>query len=105
MKAPRIPTIFKIGSSEPRGFKYKPRIYDEEKEKFEKRKRQIEKELDLKKQGGLSHEEDLRERISNSWSRREMRSKDRGRSRRLIIILIALALICYLIYTKLDLIL
>jgi hypothetical protein len=69
---------------------------------LEKREREIAKELEREKRLGKKYEEHLRERISDSWSRREMRRQKRNSSLRLLLILAALLILLYLFYTKFD---
>jgi DNA gyrase/topoisomerase IV subunit B len=104
MKPPRIPSIFKLTEhNQAKRFQYTPRTYDEQKEKLEKRKREIEKEIDREKRLGTNYEQHLRERINDSWSRREMRRQQRNSSRRLLLILAGILILLYFIYKKIDL--
>lgn len=101
MRLPRIPTVFKLTEhNRIKRFDYKPRTFDEQKERLEKRRGQIEKELAFEKKVGTNYEEHLRERISDSWGRRETRRQKRNSSVRLLVILGALILIMYFIYAK-----
>jgi len=101
MKPPRIPSVFKLGDSNRyKRFEYKPRTFDEQKEKLEKRKIQIEKELAREQRLGANYESHLRERISDSWSRKETRRQNRNSSVRLLVILGILVLIIFAIYSK-----
>ncbi len=103
MKPPRIPSVFKLSDHNSyKRFDYKPRTYDEQKEKLEKRQRQVEKELAIEQRLGKNYEAQLREKISNSWSRKETRRQSRNSSIRLLVILAILVLIIFAIYSKLD---
>lgn len=103
MKTPRLPSIFKLTEyNRNKRFTYEPRTFDEKKEKLEKRQREIEKELEIEKRLGKKYENHLRERISESWSRRETRRQQRNSGVRLLLILAALVILIYLIYTKFD---
>lgn len=103
MKPPRIPSLFKQGKySQNRRFHYEPRIYDEQKEKLEKRRREIERDLEREKRLGENHEALLRENIHDSWARRETRRQNRNSGRRLLLILAALVMILYVLFTKFD---
>ncbi len=99
MKPPRIPSLFKLGqSSNYKRFDYRPRTFDEQKEKLEKRRIEIEKELEREKRLGANYEEHLRERIGNSWSRRETRRQQKNSSIRLLLILSILVALLYVIF-------
>jgi len=100
MKPPRIPSVFKISNNSYKRFDYKPRTYDEQKEKLEKRRIAVEKEMAREQRLGENYESHLRERISDSWSQRETRRQKRASSRRLLLILAILVLIIYAIYSK-----
>jgi hypothetical protein len=104
MKPPRIPSIFKLSEhNQAKRFNYTPRVYDEQKEKLEKRKREIEAEIANEKRMGANYERHLRERISDSWSRRETRRQQKNSSRRLLLILAGILILLYFIYQKIDL--
>lgn len=100
MKPPRIPSVFKISKNSHKRFDYKPRTYDEQKEKLEERRISIEKEIAREQRLGENYESHLRERITDSWSQRETRRQKRASSKRLLVILAILALIIYAIYSK-----
>lgn len=101
MKPPRIPSVFKLTEhNNYKRFDYKPRTYDEQKEKLEKKRIAIEKELALEKRLGENYESHLRERISDSWSQKEMRRQNRASSKRLLLILAIMVLIIFAIYSK-----
>lgn len=103
MKAPKLPSLFKLRKyNYHRQFDYQPRYYNEQAEKLQKRQRQIERELELEKKLGKTHEQVLRDRISESWGRREMARHRRNSSRRILIILVVICLLMYFLYTKLD---
>ncbi len=103
MKPPRIPSIFRLGArNENRQFNYKPRIYDEQKEKLEKRRLEIEKELAREKKLGKVYESHLRERIGESWSRKENHRQKRNSNVRLLLILGIIVAILYVVYGKFD---
>jgi hypothetical protein len=104
MKAPRIPSIFKLGERDQhRTFSYNPRTYSEQQERLAKRRKQIEKEIANNEGLGKNYESHLRDRISESWSRREMRRQKRNSSRRLLLILAVILMLLFLIYQKSDL--
>lgn len=103
MKPPRIPSIFKQGRyNRHKEFEYKPRFYDEQKERLEKRRQEIQKEIEREKRLTAAGEQDLRERISESWSRRETRRQKKQSNTRILLILAILVLIIYYIYSKLP---
>ncbi|HKK38738.1 MAG TPA: hypothetical protein VJ949_04945 [Cryomorphaceae bacterium] len=96
MRPPRLPSVFKLTEhNRHKSFNYEPRTFDERKERLEKRRKQIEKELALEQKLGKNYEEHLRERISESWSRKETRRVQRNSSWRLLLILAALIAVVY----------
>ncbi len=103
MKAPRIPSLFKVGEySQNKRFRYHPRTYDQQQEKFDKKKKEIENEVayETRMKGSMKHES--RNRISNSWLRRETRRQEKNASKRVLLILAALMVLVYLIFFKTD---
>jgi len=100
MKPPRIPSVFKISNNSYKRFDYKPRTYDEQKEKLEKRRIAVEKEMAREQRLGENYESHLRERIADSWSQRETRRQKKASSYRLLVILAILVLNIYAIYSK-----
>ena len=103
MKPPRIPSIFKITEhNRYKRFEYKPRTFDEQKENIEKRRLQIEKEVAREKRLSEDGELYLRERINDTWSRRETRRQKKRSNIRLLLILGILVLIIYYIYSKIP---
>jgi len=96
MRPPSLPSVFKLTEhNRHKSFNYEPRTFDERKERLEKRRKQIEKELALEQKLGKNYEEHLRERISESWSRKETRRVQRNSSWRLLLILAALIAVVY----------
>jgi hypothetical protein len=96
MRPPRLPSVFKLTEhNRYKNFNYEPRTFDERKERLAKRKKEIEKELALEQKLGKKYEEHLRERISESWSRKETRRVQRNSGLRLLLILAALMGIVY----------
>jgi len=103
MKAPRLPSMFKLTEhNRYRRFSYNPRVYDPQKERLEERRRQIEAEL--KSTGNLSDSSRgaLRERITESWARKESRRVKRNSGIRLLLILGILVVLLYAIYSKMG---
>jgi hypothetical protein len=99
MRPPRLPSVFKLTEhNRHKSFNYQPRTYDERKERLEKRKKEIEKELALEKKLGTNYEEHLRERISDSWTRKETRRTQRNSGLRLLLILAALLAVVLYFY-------
>jgi hypothetical protein len=104
MKAPRIPSFIRNGKySQNKQFHYQPRTYDEQKERLEKRRREIENEIAYEKRIKGSLKDEKRTRISESWIRREKRTQERNASRRVLLILGAIIVLIYLIFIKTDL--
>ena len=102
MKAPRIPSIFKLGNNQNKRFRYVPRTYDERKERLDQRMKEIENEAEYASRIKGSLNKDTRSRISDSWLRREVRQQEKNASRRVMLILAALAILVYLIFFKTD---
>lgn len=101
MKPPRIPSVFKLTEHNSyKRFDYKPRTFDDQKEKLEKRRITIEKEIAREQRLGQNYESHLRERITDSWSHKETRRQNRASSKRLLLILAILVLIIFAIYSK-----
>ncbi len=106
MKAPRLPSLFKLREHNSiKKFDYQPRTFDERKERLEKRRKEIEEEMEREKGLGTTYESHLRERISESWHRKETRRQQRNSGSRLLLILAALLVILYLIFKKFGFIL
>lgn len=100
MKPPRIPSVFKLSNSSYKRFDYKPRTFDEQKEKLEKQRITIEKEIAREQRLGKNYESHLRERITDSWTHKETRRQNRASSKRLLLILAIIVLIIFAIYSK-----
>lgn len=101
MKAPLIKSrFFKLRTA--RKFEYIPMYYDADKERMEKRKARIAKEIELDK-ASISRES-LRGRIKfdRNYSRRKSKKVEMWSSFRLIMILIILVFVCYRIFMNLD---
>jgi hypothetical protein len=102
MKAPKIPTLFKLGRKDPKRFEYSPRFYNERKERLEKRAKEIEAEIKfeerLKRDETLQHKSHEQE----NWIRFERTKRNRQSNIRLLVILFGLLFISYLILQRLD---
>ena len=96
MRQPKLTSVFKLTDhNRYKSFTYEPRTFDERKERLAKQKKAIEKELALEQKLGKNYEEHLRERISESWSRKETRRVQRNSGLRLLLILTALIAVVY----------
>ncbi len=84
----------------PRGFNYIPRYYNQEKEEFEKRVRQAEKELESLSEDKENAEHRVRMKlaIEEKWGYKHTPMHDRGRTRRLAMVFLALIGILYAFY-------
>ena len=93
-------SLFK--SSKPKGFEFKPRYYDPEKEEFEQRVASIKAEI-ARENGNLSYQfydrEAVKSRIRNNWNTVSQREAE-GKTSNMRILLIAgvLALGAYLFF-------
>jgi hypothetical protein len=106
MKAPRLPSLFKLGQyNRNKKFQYQPRTFDERKERLEKRQKEIEEELLIEKSRGSDYESHLRERISESWHRKDSRRQQRNSGSRVLLILAALLIVSYFVLKKMGLLL
>ena len=96
-------TIFK--QKKPRGFGFKPRYYDAEKEALDARIAQIEKQVALEKEGKTADASDLRSKIKSQWGHGQSRKKANKKSNlRVALIAGVLLLLFYLfIYTDFQL--
>lgn len=102
MKAPKIPTLFKLGRKDPKRFEYSPRFYNERKERLEKRAKEIEAEIKIEQR--LQNDESFQKRAheQENWIRFERTKKARQSNIRLLVILFGLLFISYLILQRLD---
>lgn len=102
MKAPKIPTLFKLGRKDPKQFGYTPRFYNERKERLEKRAKEIEAEIKINER--LSSDDSFQKRAheQENWIRFERTKKAKQSNIRLLVILFGLLVISYLILKRLD---
>jgi hypothetical protein len=84
-------TFFKTGK--PKQFKYVPRFYDQEKEEFEERKREIERELGVGKDE-VYHHNISRGTIARKFSQRKKTNRSTV-MRLLIIVTIIILVVVY----------
>lgn len=104
MKAPRIPSFVRNGKfSQNKQFNYQPRTFDEQKERLDKRRRQIDNDIAYEKRIKGNLQDEKRTRISDSWIRREKRVQERNASRRVLLILGAIIVLIYFIFIQTDL--
>ncbi|MFB6258400.1 MAG: hypothetical protein ABEH38_06885 [Flavobacteriales bacterium] len=94
-KMPSALRFFKGG--DPKGFSYRPRYYDPEKER-----RQRVEEAKSDQARGRIDEEGLRDRMRASWRAKEVRSETVKANLRLLIILMLLFVLIYALYLYLD---
>lgn len=71
MKAPKLPSFFKLPIS--KSFSFKPRYYDERKERYE----------------------NIKKNINISFNKNQTKKKERGRNGRIILLIIILSLLSY----------
>ncbi len=100
MQLPKIPSMIRGVKMNPRGFNYIPRYYNQEKEEFEKRVRQAEKELESLSEDKENAEHRVRMKlaIEEKWGYKHTPMHDRGRTRRLAMVFLALIGILYAFY-------
>jgi hypothetical protein len=96
VKAPKLPSIIKHNYSFKR-FAFKPRYYDEEKERLERRKRSIQSEVDReqRQKDDPTVERHARMRISmeDTWRNRRARETRKSNIRVAIIVAILVGII------------
>ncbi len=78
-------------TSKPNQFDYKPRYYDEEKERKEKRRKEIE-------QSGQGNTSFLRSEIDRKWRRIDRKNRGKARGINLLIYLAIIALFVYFMF-------
>ena len=71
MKAPKLPSFFKVPTS--KSFSFKPRYYDERKERHE----------------------NIKKNINISFKKKQTKKKEKGRITRIILLIIILSLLAY----------
>jgi hypothetical protein len=86
----KIPSFIKLPNY--KKFEYRPRYYNEAKEKMEKRYKKFEKEKDTDESSLF------REKIREKWSRGSYSSGVKNYNRRILIILFIVALILWYIF-------
>jgi hypothetical protein len=86
----------------PKRFRYIPRYYDEDKERLEKRVREIEQEVKGVDGERVRREMKFREAASRSWNRNEHSKQAMRKNVRLMVVLVALCVGFYYLYTKMD---
>ena len=91
MKAPKLPSILRHNYKFKR-FEFKPRYYDEEKERLERRKRSIKSEVEReqKQKDDPSIERHARMRISMEDTWRNRRSRETRKSNIRVAIIVAI---------------
>ncbi len=105
MKGPRIPSVFRVfRSKDPQQFEYRPRYYNEAKERIEERYAEIEKEMEMGEEEKLVMKEQVRFRheMQDKWVRDHRSRTTRSANIRLLIIFLFLCLLCYIIFVYLD---
>lgn len=90
-----------IKSPKHRQFTFHARYYDERKERLEKVAQEAAGKNGISKEKAIRHHE-MRERIADSWTRKQYGSHQKQSTMRFLIILGILAAIMYVIYVNLD---
>jgi len=95
MEAPKVPKIFfRNVKSEPRKFGFQPRYYNEKKENWEKRKKEIEDEVRLESEGRTLHPKWSETRNREFYQKGVISSNMR--------LLIILALLCFVVWSMIK---
>ena len=98
MEPPKIPSMFKGVRNRPRGFNFTPRHYDPQKEEFDGRVKQAQKELDDTEKESVESRLRMEQAIEDNWGSRHRPIHDNGRTRRLAIVFIGLIICLYAFY-------
>ncbi|MBE0637698.1 MAG: hypothetical protein IH598_04180 [Bacteroidales bacterium] len=81
--------FFKTGT--PKQFNYKPRYYNEEKERQEERRKRIQ-------EGGSDGGESIRREIDRRWRRADRANRSKSRGINLLVFLAIAALLAYFVF-------
>jgi hypothetical protein len=103
VRPPSLPSLFRNVRTQPKGFNYTPRYYDERKEDLEKRIRIIEKETELEDRDAEIAKARMKHKMRTKINDRSVHYSDKTRTIRLIIILGVILAIGYVLYSYLDL--
>ena len=101
MKTPIIKSkFFKLGSA--RQFDYMPMYYDADKERMDKRKQRIAKELKLENKTISDEGLNMRMSYERNHAHRQTADAQKWSSIRLVVIMLVLIFICYKIFINLE---
>lgn len=93
MEAPKLPSLFKTPRH--KKFEFKPRYYDEAKERINERREQLKKE-------GLNSDDEkiglIKYRINQKFQREEYRQNIKQANYRILIVIIIILLVLYYIF-------
>lgn len=95
--------MFKQVRSQPRQFSFKPRVYDEDRERLKKRQKDIEAEMALDKKARHNPQIQERNHKHDNYLRFQRSKQTRKSNIRLIIILAILILGTYVMLQRLEL--
>jgi len=96
MEAPKIPRLFGTKTQKPRQFEFRPRYYNEKKEKMEKRYARIKAELNLENDDNKPKSQ-FRSNLRASWESQSKRRGNKGFNLRIIIYALVLLGLAYYI--------
>lgn len=96
MKAPKLPSIFK--QSQAKGFEFKPRYYDERKERIENLRQKYALYEEAAKKRGEERSRILEDKLRSEWQGKRQASVNSS-NRTLLAIIILLLFVTYYIIT------
>ena len=94
-------SLFKLPNKYKR-FEYTPRYYDERKEALEKKIRQYNTDATAEEELKVRREVSFRENVSDRWSNSDFRRKNMRANVRLLIILAAVLVVFFILFTQID---
>ena len=89
----RLPTLFKSPSA--KRFEFKPRYYNEMKERLAEQERRVLKEMEFEKEMENNPDLKLRENMREKWGANSRREASQKANKRVIMIAISLAMLAY----------
>lgn len=96
MKPPKLPSIFKQHSA--KGFEFKPRYYNERKERLENLRNKYALYEDARQKRGDERSQALEDKMHSEWTSRRQSSVNSS-NRILLLIIVALLFLTYYIIT------
>jgi hypothetical protein len=98
MAGNKLPSLFKSNSA--KRFNFKPRYYNEIKERVEQQERRVLKEMEFEKKLESEPELRLREQMKTKWKVSSRKEASQKANRRVLIIATVLGLVAYYILLR-----